>query len=159
MPSWLATCKGKALLQWRHLEFYHKQTRDGGNKFHLYRGHMSRKTNKYKYSQQIVNSCRAFRKWLGVNDISQSAPLPDPPPRFDFFPSPGPLPHRIRPRTNQQPSLTSILFVLTCEPVTRGNLKGDNTEMVTSRKWLEVGKKIDSYLIKNKKRKLCGFIS
>lgn len=67
----------------------------------------------------------------------KSAPLPDPPPRFDFFfPSPGPLPHRIRLRTNQQQSLTSILPVLTCEPVTHGNLKGDGTEIVTSRKWL-----------------------
>lgn len=68
--------------------------------------------------------------------FSQSAPLPDLPARFDFlFPSLGPLPHRIRLTTNQQPSLTSILPVLTCEPVTRSNLKGDSAEMVTSRKW------------------------
>lgn len=66
-----------------------------------------------------------------------------------FFPSPGPLPHRIRLRTNQQPSLTSILLVLTCEPVTPGNLKGDRTETVTSRKWFRNEKKIDLYLIKN----------
>lgn len=50
-----------------------------------------------------------------------------------FFPSPGPLPHRIRLRTNQQPPLTSILLVLTCEPVTLGNLKGEYTESLTSR--------------------------
>lgn len=68
----------------------------------------------------------------------KSAPLPDTPPRFDFFflPSPGPLPHRMRLRTNQQQPVTSILPVLTCEPVTHGNLKGDGTEIVTSRKWL-----------------------
>lgn len=55
---------------------------------------------------------------------------------FFFSPSPGPLPHRIQPGTNQRPSLTSILLALTCEPVTRGNLKGERTrrtEIVTSR--------------------------
>ena len=54
----------------------------------------------------------------------KSVPLTDPS-RFDFFPSPGPLPHRIRLRANQQPPLTSILLILTCEPVTPGNLKGE----------------------------------
>lgn len=134
--SWLAPCKGKALLQWRHLEFYHKQTRDEGNKFHLSRGHIIHEPRKRRYSQEAVNSCRALRQRLGMDDISQSVPLPDPS-RFDFSPSPGPLPHRIRLRTNQQPSLTSILLVLTCEPVTRGNLKGERRqgpENVTSRK-------------------------
>lgn len=84
----------------------------------------------------------------------KSAPLPDPPPRFDFFPSPGPLPHRIRLRTNQRQPVTSILPVLTCEPVTHGNLKGDGAEIVTSMKWvtnedvcIKKKKKWNSYLI------------
>lgn len=49
---------------------------------------MFREPKPREYSQEMVKSRRAFTQRLRMQDIFQSAPLPDPPPLFDFFPEP-----------------------------------------------------------------------
>ena len=86
IPSLLAPCKGKALLSWRHLELYHKQTSDGGSKFPpVQRSHAPRNGERRGYSRESVRiPAEPFARDSGWTMFFRSEPLPDPP-RFDFF--------------------------------------------------------------------------